>query len=213
MTADALRTGRVAEAVARHRLIAVLRRVEPRERLLRLVDELLEAGVRAFEITLDGPGAAHDLAAARDHAGRGDDDLLVGAGTVITPERLELAVSAGADFAVAPFLDLAVLASATERGLPFVPGALTPTECARAWSAGATFVKLFPASAVGPAFVRELRGPMPEVRLVPTGGIDASSAGDFLRAGAAAVGIGSAITQATPAERRALVQRVLEAAA
>jgi 2-dehydro-3-deoxyphosphogluconate aldolase/(4S)-4-hydroxy-2-oxoglutarate aldolase len=91
-------------------------------------------------------------------------------------------------------------------GLPFVPGALTPTEIATAWYAGATFVKLFPASAVGPSLVRELRGPMPEVELIPTGGIDAANAVAFLEAGAIAVGIGSAIVRAAPDARRALVE-------
>jgi 2-dehydro-3-deoxyphosphogluconate aldolase/(4S)-4-hydroxy-2-oxoglutarate aldolase len=110
---------------------------------------------------------------------------------------------------VAPLLDLGLLRGAVEGGLPFVPGAMTPTEAAAAWDAGATFVKLFPASAVGPSFVRELRGPLPEVQLIPTGGIDAANAGAFLAAGAAAVGIGSAITRATPEERRALVESVV----
>jgi 2-dehydro-3-deoxyphosphogluconate aldolase/(4S)-4-hydroxy-2-oxoglutarate aldolase len=202
-----LRRGSVADAIRRHRLIAVLRGVEPRDALLRLVDELADAGVRVFEITLDAPEGAVDLAAVRSHlAGR---DCLVGAGTILRREQLDAARGAGADFAVAPLLDLGLLRGAVEGGLPFVPGAMTPTEAAAAWDAGATFVKLFPASAVGPSFVRELRGPLPEVQLIPTGGIDAANAGAFLAAGAAAVGIGSAITRATPEERRALVESVV----
>jgi len=204
VTGAELRRGPVADAIRRHRLIAVLRRVEPRDALLRLVDELAEAGVRAFEITLDAPAAAGDLAAVREHlAARG---CLVGAGTILRAEQLDAAQRAGADFAVAPLLDLALLEAAVGSGLPFLPGAMTPTEVAAAWNGGATFVKLFPASAVGPSFVRELRGPLPDVELVPTGGIDAGSAAAFLEAGAAAVGIGSAITRATPEQRRALVR-------
>ena len=206
MSAD-LRGGPVAEAIRRHRLIAVLRRVEPREALLRLVHELADAGVRLFEITLDAPEGADDLAAVRAHlAGR---DCLVGAGTVLRDEQLDAARAAGADFAVAPLLDLGLLRRATEAGLPFIPGAMTPSEAAAAWDAGATFVKLFPASAVGPSFVREVRGPLPDVQLIPTGGIDASNARAFLDAGAAAVGIGGAITRATPEERRDLVASVV----
>jgi 2-dehydro-3-deoxyphosphogluconate aldolase/(4S)-4-hydroxy-2-oxoglutarate aldolase len=202
-----LRTGAVADAIRRHRLIAVLRRVQPREALLRLVEELADAGVRAFEITLDAPEGAGDLAAVRAHLdGR---ECLVGAGTVLRDEQLDAAIAAGADFAVAPLLDLALLRRAVDGGLPFIPGAMTPTEAASAWNAGATFVKLFPASAVGPAFVRELHGPLPDVQLIPTGGIDTSNAGAFLDAGAAAVGIGGAITRATPEERRALVAAVV----
>ena len=207
-TAD-LRGGAVADAIRRHRLIAVLRRVQPRDALLQLVDELADVGVRAFEITLDAPEGADDLAAVRAHlAGR---DCLVGAGTILRPEQLDAARAAGADFGVAPLLDVPLLHSAVTGGLPFIPGAMTPSEASAAWDAGATFVKLFPASAVGPAFVRELLGPLPHVQLIPTGGIDGGNAGAFLGAGAAAVGIGSAITRATPEERRALVAAVAAA--
>lgn len=207
MSATDLRRGSVADAIRRHRLIAVLRRVEPRDALLRLVDELADAGVRIFEITLDAPEGAEDLSAVRAHlAGR---DCLVGAGTILRAEQLDAARSAGADFAVAPLLDLGLLRGAVDEGLPFIPGAMTPSEAATAWGAGATFVKLFPASAVGPSFVRELRGPLPDVQLIPTGGIDASNAGAFLEAGAAAVGIGGAITRATVEERRAIVASVV----
>ena len=206
MSAADLRGGPVAEAIRRHRLIAVLRRVQPREALIRLVEELAAAGVRAFEITLDAPEGADDLAAIRAHlAGR---DCLVGAGTILRREQLGAARDAGADFAVAPLLDPDLVRNAVDGGLPFVPGALTPTEAAAAWDAGATFVKLFPASAVGPIFVRELRGPLPDVQLIPTGGIDGTNAGPFLAAGASAVGIGSAITRATHEERRTLVRSV-----
>jgi 2-dehydro-3-deoxyphosphogluconate aldolase/(4S)-4-hydroxy-2-oxoglutarate aldolase len=207
MSAADLRGGPVAAAIRRHRLIAVLRRVQPRDALLRLVDELADAGVRVFEITLDAPEGAGDLAAVRAHlAGR---DCLVGAGTVLRGEQLEAAREAGADFGVSPLLDPGLLGWALDDGLPFIPGSMTPTETATAWDAGATFVKLFPASAVGPAFVRELRGPLPDVQLIPTGGVDAQNAGAFLAAGAAAVGIGSAITRGTPEERRALVESVV----
>ena len=207
MSATGLRRGCVADAIRRHRLIAVLRRVQPRDALLRLVDELADAGVRTFEITLDAPEGADDLAAVRAHlAGR---DCLVGAGTILRDKQLDAARSAGADFAVAPTLDLALLGRALDDDLPFIPGAMTPSEAATAWAAGATFVKLFPASAVGPSFVRELRGPLPEIQLIPTGGIDASNAAAFLDAGAAAVGIGGAITRATAEGRRAIVASVV----
>ena len=207
MSATGLRRGSVADAIRRHRLIAVLRRVQPRDALLQLVDDLADAGVRVFEITLDAPDGADDLAAVKAHlAGRA---CLVGAGTIMRAEQLDAARSAGADFAVAPLLDPALLRAAVDRDLPFIPGAMTPSEAATAWGAGATFVKLFPASAVGPSFVRELRGPMPEVQLIPTGGVDASNAGAFLAAGAAAVGIGGAITRPSAEERRAIVASVV----
>jgi 2-dehydro-3-deoxyphosphogluconate aldolase/(4S)-4-hydroxy-2-oxoglutarate aldolase len=207
MTAEALRTGAVAGTIRACRLIVVLRRIEPRERLIGLIDELADAGARVFEITFDAPSAAADIAAAREHLrGRaGGAAFLVGAGTVTDGAQLEAARAAGADFAVAPILDVPLVRASVEAGLPFVPGAMTPTEMAAAWQAGATFVKLFPASAVGPSFVREIRGPLPHVAIIPTGGVDGTNASAFLDAGAAAVGIGSALTRAEAETRRAIV--------
>lgn len=210
MSGSDLRSRVVATAIRTHRLIVVLRRIEPRERLLSLVAELADDGVRAFEITMDAPSAADDLAAARRLLQeRSDGPHLVGAGTIRAEDQLDGARRAEADFGVAPLLDVDLLRAAVEAGLPFIPGAMTPTEVATAWAAGATFVKLFPASAVGPSFVRELRGPLPDVQLIPTGGVDATNAAAFLDAGAAAVGIGSAITRATPEDRRRLVRSLL----
>jgi 2-dehydro-3-deoxyphosphogluconate aldolase/(4S)-4-hydroxy-2-oxoglutarate aldolase len=207
--AATLRRGRAAELIRRYRLIVVLRRIEPRERLLALVDELAASGARVFEITFDAPSAGGDVAAVRESlAGREDGPFLIGAGTVTGLEQLEAANSTGVDFAVAPLLDPAVVGASVAAGLPFVPGAFTPTEIAAAWAAGATFVKLFPASAVGPAFVRELRGPLPEVEIIPTGGVDGSNAADYLAAGAVAVGIGGGLTRADAAARRTIVESV-----
>lgn len=206
MTPKELRGGPVAEAIRRHRLIVVLRRVQPRDRLVALVDELADSGARAFEITFDAPSGADDVATIRNHLeGRADGPFLVGAGTLVGRERLEAALRSGADFGVAPVLDEALVHEAVASGLPFVAGALSPTEILAAWSAGATFVKLFPASAVGPPFVREMRGPLPHVDLIPTGGVDGSNAAAFLDAGAVAVGIGSALTKCDPVTRRTLV--------
>jgi 2-dehydro-3-deoxyphosphogluconate aldolase/(4S)-4-hydroxy-2-oxoglutarate aldolase len=204
--AEVLRRGPVAARIRAHRLLVVLRRIEPRDALLALVDELHDAGARIFEITMDGPDAAADLRAVCEHAGPGS---IVGAGTVLTAAQLDAARAAGAAFAVAPVLDATLVARAATSGTPFMAGAMTPTEVHSAWEAGATFVKLFPASAVGPSFVREVRGPMPEVELVPTGGIDGANARAFLDAGAVAVGIGGAIVRADPAARRRIVADVV----
>lgn len=205
-----LRAGPVVAALRRHRLVAVLRRVTPQPALLALVDDLIAAGVRAFEITLDAPSAAADLIAVRRHIlGRSIDDAVVGAGTVRTVAALDAARDAGADLAVSPSLDVELVRAAISRHLPFVPGALTPTEIVAAWEAGASLVKLFPASAVGPAFVREMRAPLPDIQLLPTGGVDASNAAAFLAAGAVAVGVGSALTRADAAGRRKIVEETL----
>jgi 2-dehydro-3-deoxyphosphogluconate aldolase / (4S)-4-hydroxy-2-oxoglutarate aldolase len=200
------RGGHVADAIREAGLVIVLRRVAPRQRLLDLVDELAEAGGRIFEITLDGEDAPADVTAARNLlAERHDGACLVGAGTVRTVGEVASAIDAGASFGVGPVFDPPILAAAIEAGLPFVPGAYTPTEADAAWRAGATFVKLFPGSSLGPRHVRELRGPLPEIELIVTGGVDAANAIGFLEAGAVAVGIGSAIVRATPDERRSLI--------
>ena len=196
-----LRASDVASAIRTHHLVAVLRRIEPRSRLLDLVDELAEDGIRIFEITFEAPSAADDLIAVAGATA----DSVVCAGTIRTVGQARSAVDAGAAFAVSPILDPAVVAPALGSGLPFIPGAATPTEADAAWRAGATFVKLFPASSLGPSFVRELRGPLPEIETIVTGGADAANARAFLEAGAVAVGIGSALTRMDRAERRDLV--------
>ena len=200
-----LRASSVAGTIREHRLIAVLRRIEPRGRLVALVDELVADGIRIFEVTFDATDAAADLAAVRAHVG---DAALVGAGTIRMPEQLRAAIDTGAAFGVSPVLDRQIVDAALAGGLPFVPGAYSPTEIDAAWRAGATFVKLFPASSLGPSHLRELRGPLPEIETVVTGGIDATNAAAFLDAGAVAVGIGSAIGRMTSNERRELVAAI-----
>lgn len=206
-----LRSSAVPAAIRRERLIVILRRVAPLSRLVGLVEELAEAGARIFELTFDAPSAADDLLACRAAlagAGSNADRVLLGAGTIRTAAALDAAIAADADFGVSPTLHSAIVERALGRGLPFIAGALTPTEIDAAWRAGSTFVKVFPASSVGPGHVREIRGPMPEIELVPTGGIDASTAGAFLAAGAVAVGIGGGIVNANPDERVAILAAV-----
>jgi len=197
-----------AALIRGHRLIVVLRRIEPMERLVSTVRELIEMGARIFEVTMDASEAGAALLAVRQGLSASDGACLVGAGTVRTPEQLEAAIAAGADFGVSPILDTAVLSAALAANLPFIPGAYTPTEADAAWRAGATFVKLFPASSLGPSHLRELRGPLGEIEVIPTGGIDVGNAAAFLAAGAVAVGIGSALVQGDAAARRAILDAV-----
>jgi 2-dehydro-3-deoxyphosphogluconate aldolase / (4S)-4-hydroxy-2-oxoglutarate aldolase len=156
-----------------------------------VADGLLRGGVRALEITLNDPEdrALDALRAAARHAE--GTALEIGAGTVLTIESAERALDAGATFLVSPHIDAALVEWAAERGVPCFPGAFTPTEILAAWRAGAAAVKLFPASVAGSSFVRELRGPFPHIPLLPTGGVTADTAPDFIRAGAIAVGLGS----------------------
>lgn len=210
MTVETIRSGPIADLIRRHRLLAVLRPTSADVGLLGLVEDLAEAGARVFEIRLETHTAETDLAAVRAHLqARTDGPFLVGAGSVLRRSELEAARRAGADFAVAPLLDPSLVATAVDEGMPFIPGAFTPTEIAAAWAAGATFVKLFPAASVGPAFVRGLRGSMPDAQLIPTGGVDATNAAAYLEAGAAAVGIGTALAVGDAATRRAIVESVV----
>ena len=206
---DVLRSSTIADHIRATKLIAVLRRIEPQSRLLELAEALAGDGIRTFEVTFDGPTAPEDLRAVRQLLDEtGPADAIVGAGTIRSIDALDTAREAGAAFAVSPGLDVDVVRRSIAHGLPCIPGAYTPTEVDAAWRAGATFVKLFPASSLGPTHVRELRGPFPEIETIATGGVDATNARGFLDAGCVAVGIGGALVRATPAERRALVAEV-----
>ena len=208
----AARASEVAAEIRRTRLVVVLRRVTPRTRLLELVGELVAAGGRVFEVTMDGEDAPADLVAVDELlaslAPASDARAWVGAGTVRTVDQAHAAHEAGAAFGVSPVFDREVLDAALALRLPFLPGAMSPTEIDAAWRAGAALVKVFPGSSVGPSHIRELRGPFRDIDLVVTGGVDLGNAAAFLEAGATAVGIGSAILRATPADRAELIDLI-----
>ena len=143
----------------------------------------------AFEITLNEP-VVGALRAIESVATR-TPGLAIGAGTVLSIDAARLALDAGATFLVMPHTDTELVGWAAARGVPTLPGAATPSEVLAAWRAGAAAVKVFPASVLGPAFIRESMGPFPDIPLVPSGGVTAATAPDFIRAGAVAVGVGS----------------------
>ena len=156
-----------------------------------MVADALEAGgVKAFELTLNEPVAEALRTLASVARRRSAMRLEIGAGTVLSIEAAGRALDAGATFLVMPHLDVELVAWAAERGIPALPGCATPTEAIAAWRAGAAAIKLFPASVAGPAFVRELRGPFPDIPVVPTGGVTFENAPAFIAAGASAVGLG-----------------------
>jgi 2-dehydro-3-deoxyphosphogluconate aldolase/(4S)-4-hydroxy-2-oxoglutarate aldolase len=201
-TADRARTAAARPAlpapIVEGRVIAIARRLEPAT-LPAVAEALAANGIRVFEVTIDSPGAVESIRALAE--GPLAERLLVGAGTVLSVGEAEAAVAAGARFLVTPHLDPELIGWAAERGIPILPGAFTPTEIVTAWRAGAAAVKLFPASVAGPAFIRDFRGPFPDIPLIPTGGVSVENAADFLRAGAVAVGLGSWLTGAgDPAE-------------
>jgi len=168
-------------------VVAIARSID--ERSAPLVARALAAGgVTAFEITLNEPtGGALAAVSAAASAGTG---MAIGSGTVLTIDSAAAAVAAGATFLVTPHTDPSLIAWACERSIPILAGALSPTEVLAAWRAGASAVKLFPASWNGVAYLRDLRAPFPEIPFVPTGGISLHTAGAFVAAGAVAVGVG-----------------------
>jgi len=173
------------ELLKKEQIVAILRSDDTRY-FAQTVATLVAAGVRLMEFALTTPGALAALEAIR---GTLPDDVRLGAGTVTTPTLVRQAVDAGATFLVTPALSLEVLAEAAKLNVPVLPGAMTPTEVLQAWEGGATAVKLFPASVGGPAYCRALREPFPSIPLVPTGGVSASNAAEYIAAGAIGLGV------------------------
>lgn len=174
------------QTIRESRLIAVFRGLSP-DRVVAVADVLERVGIVVMEITMDSPQAERSIELLAKRS-------LVGAGTVMNVGEAAAAVEAGATFLVSPHTDPGVLEWADGRGVPVLPGALTPTEIMTAWNAGAAAVKVFPASLGGPGFLKAVGGPMPGIPLIPTGGITAQNAAAYLEAGAVAVGIGGWLT-------------------
>jgi len=154
-----------------------------------LVEAMVAGGVTVMEVTMTVPGAVGVIQSLREKYG---DQLLLGAGTVLDARQCSAAIDAGAEFVVSPSLHREVISRTKEMGKISIPGALTPTEVVTAWNAGADYVKIFPCSAVGgPSYLKALKAPLPHIRLIPTGGVTLDTAVEYLRAGAAALGVGS----------------------
>ena len=168
-------------------LVAVVRAPDA-SHLVEVIAALAEGGVGVAEVTFTVPGALDILKAAKAQLG---DRVLLGAGTVLDPETARAALLAGAEFIVSPTLNFDVIRLCKRYDKLVFPGAFTPTEILAAWEAGADVVKVFPADVLGPAYFKAMRGPLPQIRLMPTGGVDLNTAGEFLRAGACCLGVGS----------------------
>ncbi len=182
----------ILKRIAELGLLAVLRAPDPAG-ARRTVDALVEAGVLGIEITYSTPDAASVIAGVKQSYG---DEVLVGAGTLVTHAQVSEAAEAGASYLVSPGLDDEVVASIRATGLPAMAGVLTPTEVMRGVRLGVDVMKLFPGSLGGPSYLRSLRGPFPDVPFIPTGGVSADNVGDWLAAGAIAVGAGSELASA-----------------
>ena len=170
-------------------IVAVIRLKDP-GRLRGVIDALIEGGVRALEITMTVPGAVELI---RQTAPTMPADFRLGAGTVTNGETAEQVIDAGASFIVSPVFRRDVLDVCAKRDVPAMPGCFTPTEILDAWEHGADVIKVFPATALGPGYIRDVRAPLPQVKLMPTGGVTLDNAGEWIQAGAVAVGVGSSL--------------------
>jgi len=180
-------------------VIAIMR-ASSSEQLIAAADAIKQGGVRAIEVTMTTPGALNVIAEATRKYGQ---EVLFGAGTVLDVETARAAILAGAGFVVAPTLSLPVIELCHRYGIPVMPGCYTPTEMLTAWEAGADLVKLFPAEVGGPALIKALLAPLPQLQIVPVGGVDLNTAADFIKNGAVALGVGSSLIN----------QKLLDAAA
>ena len=169
-------------------LIPVVRATSADE-AMRAIDAIREGGVSVLEVTMTVPGAVGVIEQLTKKYG---SDVLVGAGTVLDAETARACMLSGAQFVVSPALNLETIECCRRYGVAVLPGALTPTEVLQAWTAGADFVKVFPAGALGGAsYLKALKAPLPHIELVPTGGVSLKTAADFIKAGASALGVGA----------------------
>jgi 2-dehydro-3-deoxyphosphogluconate aldolase/(4S)-4-hydroxy-2-oxoglutarate aldolase len=172
-------------------IVAVVR-AESGESLVKVVRALAEGGVTAAEITFTVPDAIDVIRQVRKEVG---DEVVLGAGTVLDTETARVALLAGAEYIVSPTVNVEVIRLCRRYDKAIMPGAFTPTEVLTAWEAGADIVKIFPADVGGPAYLKALRGPLPQVRVMPTGGVDLDTAENFLKAGACCLGVGGSLVE------------------
>jgi 2-dehydro-3-deoxyphosphogluconate aldolase / (4S)-4-hydroxy-2-oxoglutarate aldolase len=177
------------QEIERQGVVAVIRMQDP-GRLRAVIDALAAGGVRALEVTMTVPRAIEMI---REIAPTLPSGFMFGAGTVLDAETAHRVIEAGAQFVVSPVFRREVIEACHARDRPVMPGCLTPTEILDAWDAGADIVKVFPATTFGPGYLKDVRAPLPHVKLMPTGGVTLDNAGDWIRAGAVAVGVGSAL--------------------
>lgn len=173
-------------------LVAVVRFADPGP-LVNVLKAIADGGITVAEVTFTVPDALGVIREAKRQLG---DRVLLGAGTVLDAETARAAILAGAEFLVSPAVNVDVIRMARRYDKLVMPGAFTPTEILTAWEAGADIVKVFPADVLGPAFFRAMRGPLPQVKLMPTGGVDLTTAGEYLKAGAVCLGVGGQLVDA-----------------
>jgi len=170
-------------------LIAIIR-AQSSDQLIVAADTIREGGIKVLEVTMTTPGALRVIETATDRFG---EDVLFGAGTVLDAPTARAAILAGAGFVVAPTLNVEVISVCQRYSIPVIPGCYTPTEMLNAWEAGASMIKLFPADVGGPALIKSILAPLPQLEIIPVGGVNLESAAGFIRGGAVALGVGGSL--------------------
>lgn len=183
-------TGTEAFEFIREKGVVAIMRANSSDQLLAAADAVKAGGVNAIEVTMTTPGALGIISQASTKYG---NDVLFGVGSVLDAETARAAILAGAQFVVCPTLDVKTIETCKRYDVPVVPGAFTPTEILTAWQAGADIVKVFPASIGGPSIIKAIKGPLPQIKLVPVGGVNLDTTADFIRAGAEVVGVGGSL--------------------
>lgn len=190
-------------------IVAIIRANSSNE-LIKTAEAIKNGGVDVIEITMTTPGALSVITEVSKYLG---DEVLIGVGSVLDAETARVAMLAGAEFVVSPVTKNDVIDTCNRYGKVVIPGAFTPTEILYAWETGADYVKVFPSSGVGPSYIKDIKAPLPQIPLIPTGGINIENAADFIRAGSAALGVGSALVSNTIIESgdfKKLTQRAKE---
>jgi len=183
---ETLQKSRIVDLLVENSALAIIR-VDHADRLIRIAQAITKGGLNCVEITMTTPGALRAIEEAQGKL----DRVVIGVGTVLDASTARQAILAGAEFLVTPTVELDVIEMARRYGKVVIAGAMTPTEILTAWEAGADMVKVFPANVFGPGYLKAVHGPLPQIPLVPTGGVTAKTAGEFIRAGAAMVCAGS----------------------
>lgn len=186
------------ERIERSGVVAIVR-LDDYTHAPEMASALAEGGVEAIEFTYTNPAAGDAVSATKAALG---ERMLVGAGTVLDPETARAAILLGSDFIVTPTVQVETIRLCNRYSVPTVIGAFTPTEILTAWEAGASIVKVFPASVGGPRYLKDVRGPLPQVKLMPTGGVSLDNAGDFIAAGAVGIAAGSNLVDKATVEKQ-----------
>jgi 2-dehydro-3-deoxyphosphogluconate aldolase/(4S)-4-hydroxy-2-oxoglutarate aldolase len=180
---------KIIERLLSSGVVAIIR-ADNSEQLIDATQALIEGGVDCIEVTMTTPNA---LQVIRDATRKFGDKLLMGVGSVVDAKTVQLAVDAGAEYVVTPVTKIEVIKACGELGKPIASGAYTPTEAQTAYEAGADFIKIFPADGLGPNYIKAILAPLPHLKIIPTGGVDANTCGSFIKAGCVAVAAGSSL--------------------